>query len=56
MKNIFVVGSEVRGESQIGYERYLEKFTEILLDTINNISITGLKRFGKTSIAKEVLE
>lgn len=56
MKNIFVVGSEVRGESQIGYERYLDKFTEILLDTVNNISITGLKRFGKTSIAKEVLE
>ena len=56
MKNIFIVGSEVKGESQIGYERYLDKFTEILLDTINNISITGLKRFGKTSIAKEVLE
>ena len=56
MNNIFVVGSEVKGESQIGYERYLNKFTEILLNTINNISITGLKRFGKTSIAKEVIE
>lgn len=56
MKNIFVVGSEVRGESQIGYNRYLNKFTDILLNTINNISITGLKRFGKTSLAKEVIE
>ena len=56
MNNIFVVGSEVKGESQIGYERYLNKFTEVLLNTINNISITGLKRFGKTSIAKEVIE
>ena len=56
MNNIFVVGSEVKGESQIGYDRYLNKFTEILLNTINNISITGLKRFGKTSIAKEVID
>ena len=53
--NIFVVGPEVKGESQIGYKRYLDQFTNILLNTINNISITGLKRFGKTSIAKEVL-
>ncbi|MCI6995404.1 MAG: AAA family ATPase [Eubacterium sp.] len=56
MNNIFVVGPEVKGESQIGYERYLDKFTDILLNTINNISITGLKRFGKTSLAKEVIE
>ena len=56
MKNIFVVGSEVKGESQIGYRRYLDTFTDILLNTINNISITGLKRFGKTSLAKEVVE
>lgn len=55
MKNIFVVGPEVKGDSQIGYKRYLEQFTNILLNTINNISITGLKRFGKTSIAKEVI-
>jgi len=55
MDNIFVVGSEVQGESQIGYKRYLYQFTNILLNTINNISITGLKRFGKTSIAKEVI-
>ena len=55
MNNIFVVGPEVKGESQIGYKRYLEQFTNILLNTINNISITGLKRFGKTSIAKEVI-
>lgn len=55
MNNIFVVGSEVKGESQIGYKRYLDQFTNILLNTINNISITGLKRFGKTSIAKEVI-
>lgn len=55
MNNIFVVGPEVKGESQIGYKRYLDQFTNILLNTINNISITGLKRFGKTSIAKEVL-
>lgn len=55
MNNIFVVGSEVKGDSQIGYERYLDQFTNILLNTINNISITGLKRFGKTSIAKEVI-
>lgn len=55
MNNIFVVGPEVEGESQIGYNRYLDKFTNILLNTINNISITGLKRFGKTSIAKEVI-
>lgn len=55
MDNIFVVGSEVQGESQIGYQRYLDKFTDSLLHTINNISITGLKRFGKTSIVKEVL-
>lgn len=55
MNNIFVVGSEVKGESQIGYRRYLEQFANILLDTINNISITGLKRFGKTSLAKEVI-
>lgn len=54
-ENVFVVGSEVQGESQIGYHRYLEKFTDILLNTINNISITGIKRFGKTSLAKEVL-
>lgn len=56
MNNIFVVGPEVKGESQIGYERYLNKFTDILLNTINNISITGLKRYGKTSLAKEVIE
>lgn len=56
LNNIFVVGPEVKGESQIGYNRYLEKFTNILLNTRNNISITGLKRFGKSSIAKEVLE
>lgn len=56
VNNIFVVGSEVRGESQIGYIRYIDKFTQILLNTINNISITGLKRFGKTSLVKEVLE
>lgn len=55
MENIFVVGPEVNGESQIGYKRYLDNFTDILLHTINNISITGLKRFGKTSIAKEVI-
>lgn len=55
MNNIFVVGPEVKGESQIGYKRYLDQFTNILLNTINNISITGLKRFGKTSIAKEVI-
>lgn len=55
MNNIFVVGSEVKGESQIGYNRYLDEFTNILVNTINNISITGLKRFGKTSIAKEVV-
>lgn len=55
MNNIFVVGSEVKGESQIGYRRYLEQFANILLNTINNISITGLKRFGKTSLAKEVI-
>lgn len=55
MKNIFVVGSEVSGESQIGYQRYIDKFTDILTNTVNNISIIGLKRFGKTSIAKEVL-
>lgn len=55
MKNIFVVGSEVKDESQIGYKRYLDQFVNILLNTINNISITGLKRFGKTSIAKEVI-
>lgn len=55
MDNIFVVGPEVKGKSQIGYKRYLSRFTDILLHTINNISITGLKRFGKTSIAKEVL-
>ncbi|MBO4532005.1 MAG: ATP-binding protein [Paludibacteraceae bacterium] len=50
------MGPEVMGESQIGYNRYLDKFASILLNTINNISITGLKRFGKTSLAKEVLE
>ena len=55
MNNIFVVGPEVKGKSQIGYKRYLDQFTKILLNTINNISITGLKRFGKTSIAKEVI-
>ena len=55
INNIFVVGPEVKGESQIGYKRYLNQFTNILLNTINNISITGLKRFGKTSIAKEVI-
>ena len=55
MKNIFVVGSEVKGESQIGYERYINRFAEMLVNTVNNISITGLKRFGKTSIAKEVI-
>lgn len=56
MNNLFVVGPEVKGESQIGYGRYLDKFTDVLLNTINNISITGLKRFGKTSLAKEVVE
>ena len=55
MNNIFVVGSEVKGESQIGYHRYIEKFTDILINTVNNISITGIKRFGKTSLAKEVM-
>lgn len=55
MNNIFVVGPEVKGDSQIGYKRYLDQFTNILLNSINNISITGLKRFGKTSIAKEVI-
>lgn len=53
--NVFVVGSEVQGESQIGYKRYIDKFTDILTNTINNISITGIKRFGKTSLAKEVI-
>ena len=38
MNNIYVVGPEVKGESQIGYKRYLEQFTNILLNTINNIS------------------
>jgi Archaeal ATPase. len=55
VKNLFVVGPEVSGKSQIGYKRYLEKFTDILLSTINNISITGLKRYGKTSLVKEVV-
>ena len=55
LDNIFVVGPEVKGKSQIGYKRYLDQFTNILLHTINNISITGLKRFGKTSVAKEVI-
>ena len=55
MENIFVVGPEVKGKSQIGYKRYFDQFTNVLLHTINNISITGLKRFGKTSIAKEVI-
>lgn len=53
--NIFVVGPEVRGESQIGYQRYIADFSNKLLGTRNNISLTGLKRIGKTSIAKEVI-
>lgn len=53
--NIFVVGTEVRDESQIGYRRYIDDFTKKLLNTRNNISITGLNRIGKTSIAKTVL-
>lgn len=56
MRNLFVVGREVEGESQIGYQRYLDMFTDSLLTTYNNISIIGLYGFGKTSLVKEVLE
>lgn len=55
MNNIFMVGQEVKSESQIGYTRYIEKITDILLNTSCNISISGQKGFGKTSIVKEVL-
>ncbi|MCR5213933.1 MAG: hypothetical protein K6E10_05925, partial [Eubacterium sp.] len=54
-RNIFEVGPQVSGESQIGYGRYIDEFTRLLLTTNTNISITGLKRFGKTSIAKTVI-
>lgn len=54
MKNIFVVGSQVKGESQIGYKRHIKKIARLLTDN-SNISITGLPRFGKTSLVKTVL-
>lgn len=37
MNNIFVVGPEVKGESQIGYKRYLDQFTKVR----DNIIIKG---------------
>ena len=54
-ENIFVVGSQVDGESQIGYERFFDEFLNILRNSRNNISITGLRRIGKTSLAKETM-
>lgn len=56
MNNIFVVGPEVTGESQIGYHRYIDELSRVLSTVGNNVSITGLKKIGKTSIAKAVLK
>lgn len=54
-KNIFITGREVQGDSMIGYERHLTKLTRELVENDNNISVTGIKKFGKTSLVKEVL-
>lgn len=55
MDNIFETGGIVTGESLIGYERHLSKCEECLLQR-RHVSITGLPRFGKTSIAKEIMK
>ena len=54
-KNIFVTGRQVSGKSMIGYERYINVFVNLLLYSENNLSITGIPRVGKTSLAKEAL-
>lgn len=54
-KNIFEVGTEVSGESMIGYRYHLEYLVNAIMNTNGNISITGLKRSGKTSLVKEAI-
>lgn len=54
-RNIFVTGRQVSGKSMIGYERYINEFVNLLLYSENNLSITGIPRVGKTSLAKVAL-
>lgn len=53
--NIFVVGPEVSGESMIGYGDHLRYLMDVIKNTNSNVSITGLKRSGKTSLVKEAI-
>ena len=53
--NIFVVGPEVSGESMIGYNYHLDYLVDVIKNTSTNISVTGLKRSGKTSLVKEAI-
>ena len=52
-ENIFKVGVEASGEGLIGYKYHLDYIVNSFLKTKRNLSITGIKRIGKTSLAKE---
>lgn len=54
-ENIFKVGVEVTGESLIGYQRHIDYIVGSFLNNKRNLSVTGVKRIGKTSLAKEAM-
>lgn len=53
IENIFKVGVEASGESLIGYQYHLDYIVNSFMNSKKNLSITGVKRIGKTSLAKE---
>lgn len=55
MRNVFEIGTEVSGDSMIGYEYHLKKIINTIVNTNTNLSITGIKRSGKTSLIKEAI-
>ena len=52
-QNIFLVSKSVSGDSMIGYGKYLDELWD-LVNLKNNISITGVRKTGKTSLLKEI--
>ena len=51
MKNIFVIGSKVKGKSFIGRKQYLKEFKRAYFNKNSKTtrSIVGLTRMGKSS-------
>ena len=56
--NIFRPGGIVRGESMIGYSRYINSLKEYAFDEGDSIgiSVTGMHQVGKTSLMMSICE